>query len=264
MDRWASMDGRTLRVDEDFRSVVRSDWLIGKRSLHNRFQKIPPQSIQVRLPFLLLACSDGDAVDAVRFAAPILDPDVRLGFGGEIGKKPLLSYAADLSGELVGQPDGQGHQHRRLVACEAEDIHLVPSRDVLDAFFIQLHLVKAAVFIDGQFLKTCQDAAGSRIEVALSVPDRTDDPPRHIGEIHDGVGGEASGDEQNGRGNGTFRDHPRIGILLKEVIHDGITDLIAQFIRMASGYRFGCEDEITFHNSHLVRGSWSPHSRGAE
>jgi hypothetical protein len=72
----------------------------------------------------------------------------------------------------------------------------------------------------------------------LIITDLVYDLPRYIRKIHTRSGLEPRRDEHDSSRYSAFRNDPRIGILLKEMVDDGVAYLVTKFVGMAFRNRF--------------------------
>ena len=171
-----------------------------------------------------------------------------LGFsvGTQIGKRAVLSYFGQLTGQFMCQRDGIGHIFRRLVGGIAKHHTLISRADGVDLFighfifFCFQGLIHTQSDIGGLLVDGRHHAAGIRIkaEFPAGVTDFTDRITDDFLDIHIGGGGDlAHHHHQAGRRTG-FAGYPAHGILFDQFIQDGVGNLIAHFIRMSFCYRF--------------------------
>ena len=68
---------------------------------------------------------DDDGLRALRHAERVLDGDLRLAVGPQVGERAVLAQAGEAQAEVVREVDGQRHQLLGLVAGEPEHDALV-------------------------------------------------------------------------------------------------------------------------------------------
>ena len=172
--------------------------------------------------------ADDDGVDATGLAGlVVLDRDLALAVGAQIGQLAGLSHDCQLAAELVGQRDGGGHQLGSLVGGIAEHHALVAGAAGVNALGDV-----AGLLVDGG-----DDGAGVGVEAVegIVVADGGNDAADKALEIDVGLGGDLAGyDHQAGGGEG-FSGDAAVGVLLQADVQNGVGDLVGNLIRVAFG-----------------------------
>jgi hypothetical protein len=117
----------------------------------------------------------------------VLDRDLALAVGAQVGQLAGLAHLGELAGELVGQRDGRGHQLGGLVGGVAEHHALVAGAAGVNALGDV-----AGLLVDGG-----DDGAGVGVEAVerVVVADGGDDAAHQALEIDVGLGGDFAGDD---------------------------------------------------------------------
>ena len=174
---------------------------------------------------------DDDGVDAGRLAVlVVLHRDLALAVGTQVGELAVLANDGELTGELVGQRDGRGHQLRGFVGGIAEHHALVAGAAGVNALGNVARLL-----VDRR-----DHRAGVGVETVegVVVSDGGDDAAYQALEIDVGLGGDFAGDDhQAGRGQ-RLRRYAAVGILFEAGVQNGIGNLVGNFVGMTFGHRF--------------------------
>jgi len=152
----------------------------------------------------------------------------------------------------VRQVDRHGHQGGGFVAGVAEHHPLVACADGFN--FGIGHLASLGfqrlVHTHGnvtRLLGNCHlHAAGVAVKAlgAVIVTDIGDDLAHQFIKIHKTVGGDFAQHQHKAGLGGGFAGNARGGILLQAGIQHGIADLVAEFVGVTFGHRFGGEEEM--------------------
>ena len=158
----------------------------------------------------------------------VLDGDLGLAVGTEVGELAVLANLGELVGELVGERDGGGHQLGGLVGGVAEHHALVAGASGVDA----LRDV-GGLAVDGG-----DDAAGVAVEAleGVVVTDLTDGVADQGLEVDVGLGGDLSGDDDEaGAGEGLAGD-AAVRVFGEAGVEDGVGDLVGHLVGMTFGH----------------------------
>ena len=133
----------------------------------------------------------------------------------------------------MGQADGQRHQFGRLVAGVAEHHALVARTGNL--------IVGAKGNVRALAVDVGDNAAGIAVEAVLGtvVADGADDLAGGAGDVNVAARGDLAHDVDKAGGAGRLARYTRTGILGQDGIEDGIGNLVADFVGMPLGDRFG-------------------------
>ncbi|GAA3063183.1 hypothetical protein GCM10020000_53180 [Streptomyces olivoverticillatus] len=187
---------------------------------------------------------DDDGVQAYGLVAVVLDGDLRLAVGAQVGQAALLADGGQAAREAVGEGDGQRHQLGGVVAGVAEHQALVAGallvevvRGAVDAVLVGG--VDALRDIGRLGADGYRDAAGSAVEslgrgVVSDAQDGVADNGRNIGV---GGGGDFARDMHLAGGDQGFDGDAGAAVLGEERVEDGVADLVGDFVGMAFGDR---------------------------
>ena len=186
---------------------------------------------------------DDDRRHFDRAAIDVAHRDLALGVGAQ---KIELTGFAEL-GEIFHQPmrhrDRQRHDFGRLVAREAEHQALIAGA----LFLVQAFALGDALRDVGRLrLDRGQDGAHVAVEADFGavVADVDGGLPRDFHIVRTRLAGDFAGQhDEPGLGERLERD-ARVGVFGQQRVEDGIRNLVAHFVRMAFGDRFGSEEEI--------------------
>ena len=211
--------------------------------LDHQLDHVPADLLQLRLRAVLGGDDDGVHPDGATLLV-ILDGDLGLAIGPEIGNQPLLADLGQALGQLVAERDGQGHQLRGLVAGVAEHHALVAGA---------AHLVVGAQGdVPGLLVDVGDDAAGVAVKAVLGPV--VADLPHHLagdpGNVHIAAGADLAHDVQQARGGGGLAGHTAVGVLGQDGVQHRVGDLVADLIGMSLGHRFGRKEIMT--HTHIL------------
>ena len=178
----------------------------------------------------LSACwlRDDHGVDARGLAVfVVLDRDLALAVGAQVGQLAALAHRGKLAAELVGQRDGGGHQLGGLVGGVAEHHALVAGAAGVNALGDV-----AGLLVDGG-----DDGAGVGVEAVerVVVADGGDHAAHQALEIDVGLGGDFAGDDHEAGGGQGFGGDAAVGVLLQAGVENGVGDLVGNLVGMAFG-----------------------------
>src|SRR2546423_4382574 len=105
------------RVDMDGRALV--EHLRRDHLLEHELLQVLPDPLQAGVLRVLRRQNDG--IDALRAAVDVLDRDLGLSIGAQVGQRLVLTHPGQLAGEVVGELDRHRHQGGRFVAGKADD-----------------------------------------------------------------------------------------------------------------------------------------------
>ena len=173
---------------------------------------------------------DDHGVDAGRLAVfVVLDGDLALAVGTEVGELAVLADFGEPAGELVGQRDGRRHQLGGLVGGIAEHHALVAGAAG----------VHAQGDVAGLLVDAGDDRAGVGVEAVerVVIADGGDDAAHEGLEIDIGLGGDFAGDDDQAGGGQGFAGHAAVGVLLEAGVEDGVGNLVGDLVGMTLGHR---------------------------
>jgi hypothetical protein len=190
---------------------------------------------------------DDHGVEPDGLAALVLDGDLGLPVGPQVGDH---AGAADL-GQPARQPVGQGdrdrHQLRGLVAGEADHHALVAGALHVQRVGVAGPLLEGVVdplgdvgrlLVDGD-----GDPAGRPVEAVLGpvVADPEDGPAHHVGDVDIGIGRDLPGHHHQPGGDQGLAGHTAGRVVAQDLVEDGVRDLVRDLVRVTLGHRLGRE-----------------------
>jgi hypothetical protein len=191
----------------------------------------------------LVLGADEHALEGHRDAVFVLERDLGLAVGTQVGDLPGLADLGQALCQAVRRPDRQRHQVGRLVAGVPEHHALVAGALRLDA--VLTGLAGTDLFTDVDALGDVgallvdrdDDATGVAVEAVEGVV-VADGVDRLAGDLRDldvGVGGDLAGDDtEAGRQQRLAGDAP-VGILGEDGVEHGVGDLVGHLVGMALG-----------------------------
>ena len=195
-------------------------------------------------------------------AALVVERDLRLAVGPEVGDDLGLADLAQAVGQAVGQPDRQGHEVVGLVAGVPEHHPLVAGALGVDHVLAagarpDLHGGVDALGDVGRLLVDRHDhAARVAVEaVGLAVvADAVDRLADDLRDVDIRLGRDLAGDHDEARRQQRLARDPGVRVLLEDGVEDGIGDLVGHLVGMALGHGFGREGEAVAHGRGSFRG----------
>ena len=187
-----------------------------------------------------------DVRDAARLAfLVVFHGDLGLAVGAEVRKRSVLPDFGEASRQAVGHRDRVRHVFGRLVRRVAEHHALVAGTDAVQ--FLIVHGIFAAAFhravhahgdIRRLLVDRGEDPAGIAVEAVVGavVADVQNDLPHDLRNVHVCLGGDLTHDNNKAGAREGLTCDPAHGILLQKGIQNGVSDLIAHFIRMPFCY----------------------------
>ena len=187
---------------------------------------------------------DNDGVDSDGAALlVILNGDLGLAVGSEIGESAGFPDGGELLRELVGQGDSHRHELRGLVAGVAEHHALVAGAVIqlgLAGFLGLQRLVHAQSDIAGLLVDVGNNTAGIAVKAVLGavITDIPDNFPGDLGNIHVAAGGDLAHDVYQAGGSGGLAGHASVGVLGQNGVQHRVRDLVADLVGVALGHGF--------------------------
>ncbi len=134
----------------------------------------------------------------------------------------------------MSEDDRQGHEFGALTGGVAKHHPLVPSPTCIDTYG----------YVGRLLIDRGNDRARLVVEAiaGVYVADVADRLARDGRDIDVRAGGDLAGDECQARGHHAFGCDPGAGILLDDRVEDRIRDLVCDFVRVAFGDAFRCEE----------------------
>ena len=166
----------------------------------------------------------------------IFDRDLSFSVGSEIGESAVRTDFRQLSGELVGERDGQGHKLRSLAARIAEHHSLVA----------RALTVNAEGDVGGLLVYSCKYSAGVTVEALFGavIADVADDPARYRGDVYLRARGYLAHYHDHAGRAAALAGNSAVLILGEDSVKDCVGDLVADLIGMSASYGFGCEKVV--------------------
>ena len=161
----------------------------------------------------------------------VLDRDLALAVGAEVGQLAVLAHFGELLVSLCASEIGVGISSGVLVGGIAEHHALVAG-----AAGVHAHGDVAGLLVDGG-----DHGAGVGVEAVerVVVADGGDHAAHQRLEVDVGLGGDFAGDDDEaGGGQGLARD-AAVGVLLQAGVQDRVGDLVGDLVGMPFRHRFG-------------------------
>ena len=181
---------------------------------------------------------DNHGVHAHRLAVLILHGDLALAVRTQIAQRAVLAHRGQALGQLVCQADGQRHQLGGLVAGVAEHHTLVTGTGNL--------VVGAQRDVGALAVNVGDNTTGLAVKAVFGavIADGADDLAGGAGNVNIAVGGNLAHDVDKAGGAGGLARYTRTGILCQNGVKDSIGNLVADFVGMPLGNRFGREQNF--------------------
>ena len=179
---------------------------------------------------------DDDGVDADGLVVGVvLDRDLGLAVGTQVGELAVLANFRELMCEFMGERDGGGHQLGGLVGSVAEHHALVASAAGVDT----LRDV-GGLAVDGG-----DDGAGFGVEAldGVVVADLVDRLADQGLEVDVGLGGDLPGDDDEAGAGEGLAGNAAVGIFGEAGIEDGVGDLVGDLVGMTFGHGLTGKEE---------------------
>ena len=186
----------------------------------------------------------------------VLDGDLGLAVGAEVLQRAVLAYGGELLGEALGDHDRQRHQLRRVVTGVAEHQPLVAGALLVERVHGAGPALVPGVDALGDVERLPADghlhAAAVAVEalVGAVVADLEDLLAHQLG--HGGVGGGADlarHDHEPGGEQRLDRD-ATAGVVLDQVVEDGVADLVGDLVGVSLGHGFRGEQASSHSGTH--------------
>lgn len=172
-----------------------------------------------------------------RVVVVVFDGDLALGIGTKVGHDfAFLANGGKFTDERVAEVERERHEVVGVIDGVAKH-HALVSRTLFHRIGAYHTLVDVgALLVDGT-----QHAATIRVELvfAFVVSDATNDIARDTLQIHIGVGIDLAREDDLSRGDKCFDGDFGVGVLGKEVVENGVGDLVRDFVRVSFGHGFG-------------------------
>ena len=191
---------------------------------------------------------DDDRVEADRAQPVVLDGDLGLAVGAQVGDGAVLARGGQAAGQPVRERDRQRHQLGRLRAGEAEHHALVAGalrvEDVLGVTLAQLDGAVDALGDVGRLRADRDaDAAGRAVEALLRrvVADPQDGLAHDARDVGVGLGGDLARDVHLAGGDQGLDRDPAARVLREQGVENAVADLVSDLVRVAFRDRLGGE-----------------------
>ncbi|EON23632.1 hypothetical protein CF8_2290 [Nocardioides sp. CF8] len=204
-----------------------------------------------------------DGVDADGTVVLVVgDRHLGLAVGTEVGERAVLADLGQRLGEALGDHDRQRHQLGGVVAGVAEHQALVAGTALVEVVLGRadarlVALVDAGGDVGRLGADGDLDATGGAVEALVGgvVADLEDLLADQVGDRGVGVGAHlARHDDEAGGQEGLDRDAQvfLVGVVLHQVVQDGVADLVSDLVRVTLGHRLRGE-EASSHSGAPVR-----------
>ena len=203
---------------------------------------------RVEVDVVGVLAGDDDGVEAGGLAVDVLDGDLGLAVGAQVGDGAVLAHLGELLGQPVRQPDRQRHQLGGLVAGVAEHQALVAGAlrgdRVLAALDPRLVGVVDALRDVGRLAADRDaDAAGLAVEALAGgvVADLEDALAHQLRDVGVGRGGDLAGDVHLAGHDQRLDRDPAGRVLGQQRVEDRVADLVGDLVRVSFGDGLGRE-----------------------
>lgn len=205
------------------------------------------QRVQVDVRGMLRG--DDHRVQPDRLVTVVLDGDLGLAVGAQVGDGPVLAHLGQSPGEAVRDVDRERHQLRRLVAGVAEHQALVARALLVELVLVALDplLVRGVdALCDVRRLRADRhrDATGSTVEALFGgvVTDLQNLVAHEVGDVGVGLGGDLARDMHQTGGDQGLDGDARGGVLAQERVENRVADLVSDLVGVTLGDRFRGEE----------------------
>ncbi|GAA2990731.1 hypothetical protein GCM10020227_69480 [Streptomyces flavovirens] len=192
---------------------------------------------------------DDDRVQAERLVAVVLDGDLGLAVGPQVGDGAVLADLGEAAREPVRQVDRQRHQLGRLVAGVAEHQPLVAGTLLVELVLVALDAllvggVDALRDVRGLRPDGHRDTTGSSVEALLGgvVADLEHLAAHEVGDVGVGLGRDLTRDMHQTGGDQGLDGDARGGVLAQERVENRVADLVSDLVGVALGDGFRGEE----------------------
>lgn len=218
---------------------------LGQHVLHDELADVGgEQRVEVDVRGVLRG--DDDRVEPDGLVTVVLDGDLRLAVGAQVGDGAVLADVGETAGEPVRHVDRERHQLGRLVAGVPEHQALVARAllvelVVLDGRRTQHPLlvrgVDALGDVRGLRSDGHRDAAGGAVEALLGgvVADLQDLVAHEVGDVGVGLGRDLTRDVHQTSGDQGLDGDARGGVLAQERVENRVADLVSDLVGVTLG-----------------------------
>ena len=181
---------------------------------------------------------NNNSIHAHGFAVIVFYGNLALAIRAQIIHHAILTHFGQALGQLVGQADGQRHQLGGFVAGITEHHTLVASTGNI--------IVGAKGNVGALAVNVGDHAAGIAVKTVLGavITNLADDLACNTGNINIAVGRDFAHDVDKTGGAGGLAGNAGTRVLFQDGIQNGIRNLVADFVGMAFGNGFGCEQNF--------------------
>ena len=187
--------------------------------------------------------------DGTAFAV-VLDGDLGLAVGTEVGEQTALAHLGEAAGHLLSEGDGQRHELGSVVAGVAEHHALVAGavfEVVTGLTLLELErLVDAHGDVAGLLVNGGEYGAGVVVETVggVVVAYLAHDFACDLRDVNVAAGGNLAHDVDHARGGGALAGDVAQGVLFEYGVQNGVGDLVADFVGMSFGDGLGSEEVV--------------------
>ncbi len=198
---------------------------------------------------------DDDRVEADGLVAVVLDGDLRLAVGAQVGDGAVLTDLGQALGQAVRQEDRQRHEGRRLVGGVAEHQALVAGALPVQLVVVALHpglvrRVDTLRDVRGLRADGHRHAAGGAVEALLGgvVADLQDLAADQVRDVRVGLGRDLAGHMHQAGGDQRLDGDPGGRVLAQKRVENGVADLVSDLVGVTLGHGLRGE-QATGHNA---------------
>ena len=181
---------------------------------------------------------NNNGIHAHGFAVIVFNGNLALAIRAQIIHRAVFAHFGQALGQLVGQADGQRHQLGGFVAGITEHHALVAGTGNI--------IVGAKGNVGALAVNVGDHAAGIAVKTILGavITNLADDLACNTGNINIAVGRDFAHDVDKTSGTGGLAGNAGTRVLFQDGIQNGIRNLVADFVGMAFGNGFGCEQNF--------------------
>ncbi len=158
-------------------------------------------------------------VDPDRPPLLVLDGNLALAVGPEVGQFPVFPDLGQAAAEFMGQGNGHGHELRGFVTGKAEHHPLIAGSDFLQGVGCPLLCLQGLVHAQGNvrrlFIDGGDDGTGVAVEAEFGpgIADFLDGLADDLGNIHIALGGDLPHHQNQPCADGCFTGNPGFWVL---------------------------------------------------
>ena len=231
--------------------VVVAAELLGDHRLHDVLEEVVTE-LTLKVDARRVLRGDEHRLEPDRAAVLVVEGDLRLAVGPQVGHRAVLAHSRQALGETVREPDGQWHEVGRLVVRVAEHHPLIAGTLAVE---VGVDVVLGADFeglVDthgdvGRLLVDRRDhAAGVAVEalVRMVVADGVHGLADQLRDVDIGRGGDLTGHDDEPGGEEGLAGHSGHRVRGEDRVQHRVGHLVRHLVRMAFRDGFRCEGPI--------------------